>query len=183
MFLVVQSRSCGRKPHSIWSLLTPSTYKNTSPFEIRAKPYSSSIPRRRTRPVRTDESRRRPGPTRGRHVAQPPRAAAGPPGPLRRRPRLLPRIPAPPPDPVPAASPSSSPAGASPPDRRPPRLRSRLPRARLLSSTPRRRIRPLRSLPDAARVPPAGHRLCSGEELRPPCAPTPASSSPIQIHG
>ena len=35
MLSVVRSRSCGRKPHLIWTLLAPSTYINTPSPEIR----------------------------------------------------------------------------------------------------------------------------------------------------
>ena len=35
MLLVVRSRSCGQKPHLIWSLLAPSTYIKALPFHFR----------------------------------------------------------------------------------------------------------------------------------------------------
>ena len=56
MLSVVRSRSCGRKPLLIWTLLTPSTYKYVHSPEISGSPNPSPLLlRRRTRPGEPDE--------------------------------------------------------------------------------------------------------------------------------
>ena len=176
MLSVVRSRSCGRKPHSIWSLLAPSTYKYVFPSEIpdprnpspllRAAgrvrpapdknppscPASHSAPRGRRTP-----RRRRAREARGR----PPRPMSPPPA--ARRP---PPVPAPlrrtsPPRRFPVTGRRAASAAPSRGPRRTPRHRA---------STPRRRRAPSPSSPS-----PAGPLLL---QLRPPRLPC---RVPIQI--
>ena len=96
MLSAIGSRSCGRKPLLIWSLLAPSTYKYTSPSKILGQTlaFSSLSPGGHVRKP-PDETRRRPALVRARHVASRPPAPRRPttpaPGPRKRTPR--PRLP------------------------------------------------------------------------------------------
>ena len=112
MLSVIGSRSRGRKPHLIWSLLAPSTYKYASPpkFADESTPNPSIFPpHRRTHPAQAGQSRcrrsanrdapRRPWPSpppQARHGPRsgPPRPAPERSWPARRR--LLPVAPPPP---------------------------------------------------------------------------------------
>ena len=102
---VVQSRSCGQKPCSIWSLLAPSMYKKATPPKITdpfyPNPSSLSPPRGRTHPPAAEQNpaaatchlptrplrapHRRPIQAQGRPSPSPcaPRAASSPPAPPR----------------------------------------------------------------------------------------------------
>ena len=148
MLSVVRSRSCGQKPHSIWSLLAPSTYKYVHLSRIPG-PNPSLRPPRATGHVRRHRTnpRRHSPPTARRHVA--------PPALPRRRPAR--------PEPGPPARSAARIARA--------RLRAlpRLPRRP--SARPPVAAAVRRSLPSSAALP----RLCR-LPLQRPASPSPASS-------
>ena len=102
MLFVVGPQSCGRKPHLIWTLLAPSTYKYVHSPEFpdpqtlaRSSSAAGHVRASRTRPPR------RPRPIRNCHVAS------------RRRPRRPRRPPAPPP-PSHELSPATNPSSGEP---------------------------------------------------------------------
>ena len=184
MLSVVRSQSCGRKPHSIWTLLAPYAYISTSRSEICVQTLATAPSARRTRPPGAGRIPPPPSPNlrlpRGSAAARRPKPAGPVPGP-RAAARLLPREPSRghrAPSSAAAcrsrASAGAPPPGASPSLHRPDAARHR-PR-RPAAPLPPLRL-PLLRLPRAL----SGRRPPLPLRLRP--APDPAClERPIQIH-
>ena len=154
MLSVVRSRSCGRKPCLIWTLLAPYAYINTLPVQNPGKNSSPAPSARRTRPPDAGRNPpRRPSNQRPPRGAPPPPSATGP-----RAHRSVARS-APPRRPTPPPSRASRRAAAA-------RLVAVGARAR--ARAPPRRIRSVR--PRRAPLPP----FLAGRRLPPPSA-APAS--------
>ena len=181
MFSVVRSRSRGRKPHPVWTLLAPSTYIYVHPPEISRSPNPKSPPSPRwTCPPPTGQiaaaarNQRGPATWRARRPAPPARQArCGPPKPVApRAAHRLPHRPSPPRRPAEGRR-LASPAG----DLAPPRAGDRRPRRQRLLRQPRQ-PRPAAVLPRRSRCSPPRPGAAAGRPLARARAPASFSSPP-----